>query len=477
MITNRLTFKPSNATIALSQPHRIRKGILLSDQLFEPTAPAPVRWSLATRLAFRFGFCYLLLYALCCGNACIWEIIPFHGGEHLEDWTSWPFFHGAQWLGQHWFHLTGVGAKLHDTGSGDTILNWIAVGIMLAIALTAALIWCALSEVPKARKSLAYPKLFFWFRLILRLTLGYGMLVYGFSKLFPLQMAPPSLAVLNEPLGNTSPMTMLWTLIGLNPVYEMICGAAEVAAGLLILFRRTTLLGALLTAFLTTNIVLYNFCFDVPVKLYAAHLLFMSIAVLAPDMRGLWNFFFLHKPCTPVYGWRKPARRYGLRVETVVTAVVLLLVAGQASFEMYGAYTHQLANQRHPDPVTGEWRVDSALLNGQPKPILTGDGEPLAAIFIEPTGRTMCRDTAGVLWRSGMHFDMKKHTVSLVTAGMDAPIVYAFTQPDPNHFLLTPTGADAKTAGTLALTRVPLPTHYPLLDRGFHWVNEWGLVR
>jgi hypothetical protein len=89
----------------------------------------------------------------------------------------------------------------------------------------------------------------------------------------------------------------------------------------------------------------------------------------------------------------------------------------------------------------------------------------------------MFRDAAGVLWRSGMHFDMKKHTVSLGTSGMDAPIVYNFTRPDPDHFILTPTGNDAKTAGTLTLTRVPLPTHYPLLDRGFHFVNEWGLER
>jgi len=43
--------------------------------------------------------------------------------------------------------------------------------------------------------------------------------------------------------------------------------------------------------------------------------------------------------------------------------------------------------------------------------------------------------------------------------------------------VLTPTGNDAKTAGTLTLVRVPLPSHYPLQDRGFHFVNEWGLER
>jgi hypothetical protein len=32
-------------------------------------------------------------------------------------------------------------------------------------------------------------------------------------------------------------------------------------------------------------------------------------------------------------------------------------------------------------------------------------------------------------------------------------------------------------SSALALVRVPVPMHYPLLDRGFHWVNEWGLER
>ena len=199
---------------------------------------------------------------------------------------------------------------------------------MLVVAILLRHLWTALAELRSpARRSLAYPRLFFWFRLIIRLTLGVAMLNYGFAKVFPLQMSPPSLAVLNEPLGNTSPMTLLWTLIGLNPVYEIICGAAELSAGMLILFRRTGLLGELLTAFLTTNIVLYNFCYDVPVKIYAAHLLLMSIALIVPDMPALFNFFFLHRPSKPVDGWVKPARRYGLRAETITAIAVLLLAA------------------------------------------------------------------------------------------------------------------------------------------------------
>jgi hypothetical protein len=439
-----------------------------------PILPTPRRWSFGTRLAFRFAFAYLMIYALGSGNATLWEVIPFHIGEHLEMWTSWPFFHGAQWLGQYLFHLTGVGAKLHDTGSGDTILNWIAVGIMLVVALLLTLLWTALAELRSpARRPLAYPRLFFWFRLTLRLTLGVAMLGYGLAKLFPLQMGAPSLAVLNDPLGNSSPMTMLWTLIGLNPVYEMICGAAEVSAGLLILFRRTGLLGELLTAFLTTNIVLYNFCYDVPVKLYAAHLLLMSIALIVPDAQSLINFFFLHRPCKPIDGWVKPARRYGLRAETLCVVVVLLLAVLPQAFQSQKAYAHELASQRNPPAVTGQWHLTSAS-----KPFLTGDGVPLADIFFEPTGRVMFRSTDGVLWRGGVDRDDKKHTWTIYCLGHDGdPPLYAITQPDPTHILLTPTSKQARDNGNLALVRVPLPSHYPIEDRGFHFVNEWGLER
>ena len=449
------------------------------DPVPAPTAetiatPHPARWSFVTRLAFRFAFCYFMLYALCCGNATLWQVIPFHIGEHLNQWFSWPFSHGAQWLGQHLFHLTGVGATLHSTGSGDTILNWIAAGIMLSVAILATILWTALAELRSpARRSLAYPKLFFWFRLTIRLTLGFAMLTYGLAKLFPLQMALPSLAVLNEPLGNTSPMTMLWTLIGLNPVYEMICGAAECAAGVLILFRRTALLGTLLTAFLTTNIVLYNFCYDVPVKLYAAHLLLMSLVLLVPWFPALTNFFILHRPCVPFGGWTTPARRYGLRIETIATAIVLLLTAGSSSANLYQGIAHLHAALVHPSPLTGQWHLDAATFKGKPQPYLTGDGLPLTDIYLEPSGRSMVRSSDATLWRGGAQFDDKKHTMSLFAVG-HGTVDYSVTQPDPMHLVLTPTGDDAKTESTLTLTRIPLPSHYPLLDRGFHFVNEWA---
>jgi hypothetical protein len=426
----------------------------------------PVHWSPLTRFAFRFVFAYFMLYAFCCGNATLWELIPFHAGEHLEDWFNWPFNHAGQWLAQHLFHVQGVGAKIHGGGSGDKAIDWISCGVMFVTAVVLTLVWSALD-----RRRTHYRNLFGWMRFLLRLALGYAMLNYGFAKLFPLQMMPPSLAVLNEPLGNSSPMTLLWTLIGLNPVYEMVCGATEVLAGTLILFRRTALAGALFTAFVVSNVVLYNYFFDVPVKIYATHLLLMALVVIAPDMQSLIDYFLLHKPSVPTGNWMLPANRRNLRIETIIIAVVLVLSVGLTAADLSKPILEQRASVKHPGPLTGQWHVDSAA----PKPFLTGGGLPMTDIFFELSGRMMIRASDQQLWRAGNHYDEAKHTLMIATG--NGRIVYSVQQPDPMHMILTPTGNDAKTASTLSLTRIPLPSHYPIEDRGFHFVNEWGLER
>lgn len=438
------------------------------------STPHPVRWTPLGRFGFRLAFCYLLLYAFGCGNATLWEIIPKLGdivGSKLDLATRKP----AEYLAQHQFHIVGVGAHIHDSGSGDTAINWIQIGVMLAYAVIAAIVWSLLD-----RRRLQYQTAAAWLRFLLRLTLVYAMCSYGFAKLFPLQMMPPSLAVLNEPLGNTSPMTLLWTLIGLNPVYEMICGAAEVTAALLLLFRRTALVGALLTGFVMVNVLLYNLFFDVPVKIYAAHLVLMAIAVTAPDLGALWDFFWRHKPSAPHGIWVPPAGRRAFRWGTVAVEGFLALMILLGLPGGFKAAMRQRANVLHPKPFSGEWHVDSAVLlaNGKPqsKPILTGDGLPMTDLFLEPSGHTMLRDSSGVLWRARMRFKDNDHSLQFDPEIGDS-IPYAVTHPDPAHMTLTPTGKAAASNATLQLTRVALPTHYPLLDRGFHAVNEWGLER
>ena len=104
----------------------------------------------------------------------------------------------------------------------------------------------------------------------------------------------------------------------------------------------------------------------------------------------------------------------------------------------------------------------------------------MTALYLEPDGRAMARSSDGRLWRSGAQVDTQKQTLLLYSGWFEGTRfqgTYAIAQPDANHTVLKPIGAGVKTLGTLYLTRVPLPDHYPLLERGFHWVNEWAYER
>src|SRR3546814_5077671 len=52
----------------------------------------------------------------------------------------------------------------------------------------------------------------------------------------------------------------------------------------------------MLTAFVMLNVVVMNFCFDIPVKLFSSILLLASLVLLAADASRLVNFFVRDKP-------------------------------------------------------------------------------------------------------------------------------------------------------------------------------------
>ena len=113
-----------------------------------------------------------------------------------------------------------------------------------------------------------YDALHKWFRQFIRLVLASELFMFGVVKVMRVQMLFPSLAALVRPLGSMSRYALLWVSIGGSPGYEIFAGCAEVAAGILLLFPRTTMLGALLAVADMTEVWMLNMTYDVPVKLF-----------------------------------------------------------------------------------------------------------------------------------------------------------------------------------------------------------------
>jgi hypothetical protein len=129
--------------------------------------------------------------------------------------------------------------------------------------------------------------------------------------------------------------------MGASRPYTFIAGLGEVLAAMLLIWRRTAILGAVVALGTMTNVMLLNYCYDVPVKIYSTHLVMMSIMIILPDARRLANVLLLNRvaePATPSRFWQGGEWR---RIHLVVkTAVIVFLF-----IRPLGAHTWSVSRQ------------------------------------------------------------------------------------------------------------------------------------
>lgn len=248
--------------------------------------PTENEWSLAKKLLTLFLISYLFLYNF---------PFPFNQIPVIDNLTNFYSNTLEQLtllLGTHVLKIPAL-HKVELTGSGDTTFDYAYLLTLLVLSLLLTFIVFAFTRLQKN-----YEPLFSWLIVYLRYSLGFTMLLYGFAKIYDGQFAPLTLNRLQQTYGNSSPMGLLWTFMGYSKPYTVFVGMAEIMAGLLLFFRKTKTIGGLVTLGIMLNVVMLNFCYDVPVKLFSLHLTLMTFVILLPDLKALLRFFILQQPAT-----------------------------------------------------------------------------------------------------------------------------------------------------------------------------------
>ncbi|MEZ4454913.1 MAG: hypothetical protein R3B09_36015, partial [Nannocystaceae bacterium] len=220
-------------------------------------ADAAPAWSAWRCLAFRFAALYTTLW-----------ILPFPVPTWILGatlgWTPEGLLWGAlvPWVGRAILGLDG--AYVAATASGDTAYSYTFHLLIALLAAIGAAIWSVRTRRREHRR------LYLWWTTLLRFYLVWEILGYGLVKVVGRQFDS---GVLPEELyrtfGDLTPMDLLWGFMGHSWVYSGFTGLAEVVGAVLLLWRRTTALGALLLVAVLANVALLNFCYDVQVKLYS----------------------------------------------------------------------------------------------------------------------------------------------------------------------------------------------------------------
>ncbi len=239
--------------------------------------------------------------------------------------------------------------------------------------------------------------------------------------------------------------------------------------GILLIFPRTTMLGALVCLADATEVFILNMTYDTPVKLLSFHMILLSLFLLAPEAKRLASMFLLDRATArssdrPLFRTVR-ANRIALAAQVLfgVFLIAANLYGSASEWKVYGP-------ERPKSALYGIWNVEEFTLDGEPRPpLLTDASRWKRLVFDFPEFMTLRgMDDKGQSY--GAKIDEKAKTLAL-------------TKPSDKtwkaNFSFTRTGRDQLTLdGSMDNHKIHAQlnlfdrSQFMLVSRGFHWVQE-----
>jgi hypothetical protein len=351
-------------------------------------------------------------------------------------------------------YVLGIEAPVRQfTGSGDTLWHYVHLLFCAIASVIATGVWSAIA------KRRAHPELQAAMLVVLRYYVASVMLGYGMAKVFVGQFPPNSLARLDGTIGEMSPMGMLWTFMGASGPYTVFAGLAEVIGSVLLLWRRTTLLGALVIAAVMTNVVMLNFSYDVPVKLYSMQLLAMAIVIALPSLRRL---------IAAMLGHAVGAEPLRVRGSRNFERVRFAAKAGFLAIYIAGAVMHyawmRVSWPNEPRALAGIWTVETYAIDGTERAPLTTDDARWRKMIVSEWGVSIRYMTDRRVRLASAQIDPE--TKSIIVPDGVRKVTWRYELVD-DRLRIWGEFEGKSFSATLKLEPAPL-----LVTRGFHWIQE-----
>jgi hypothetical protein len=302
-----------------------------------------------------------------------------------------------------------------------------------------------------------------------RYFVGLFMINYGITKLCSVQFSMPGYIKLESTFGESSPMGLLWAYMGYSKAYTVFIGILEAFFGALLLFKRTKTLGSLLAFGMLVNIVITDLCYDVPAKIFSIHLLILSVLIGAGEIKTVYSFFILHShsQLPPIQGSESKYRlARGISKG--------LLISGCIIFSSYHYLEHAFTNGVYAkqNKIDGLYKTELFVIeNDTLAPIATDSIRWKSLIISRGISRvTKMTDSTEIFnivtdsLSSTITFSLENHTEQNYKLNYDD---------DKGKFKLKGIWKGKKVN---AIFTKKTYKDYPLIKRGFHWVNESVLM-
>ncbi|MCO5945695.1 hypothetical protein [Mucilaginibacter flavidus] len=418
----------------------------------------PAHWSNIQKIAFRFFMIFFVLYVLFNPNG----VLPYY--DLVSNIYINAFHIFIPWVAQHVLHLSKP-VVIVPTGSGDTTYDYLILLFITVVTAIGTIIWSI-----TGRNTSNYNKLFYWLTVVVRYYVGITMLGYGFFKVIKLQFPGPSFGRLIEPVGDMSPMGLAWTYMGQSVGFNYFTGFAEISVGLLLFFRKTSTLGAIVGFVVAGNIMAINYCFDVPVKLLSTALVVMCLFLMTRDATRLINFFFKNADARPS---NLTPHRFNAKWKNItLTTLKVLLIAYTLILDFTQALSSekQYGEKAPKPPLYGLYNVETFIKNRDTLKPLTTDTTRWSKLMVSYEGGAQIKLMTDSMKYISFKPDIKKHTIVANTYA-DTVHKYHLTYTSPKPDILILKGNWKKDSINVTLRKIDA-TKFRLINRGFHWINE-----
>ncbi len=223
------------------------------------------------------------------------------------------------------------------------LFTWIIAG-MFIFSLVYSIYWHQKSKKEEFNSGVIHAFL----RGVMRYFLAYQVSAYGFAKILKTQFGHVYMRD-NTPIGELSGFDLTWNYFGHSYSFAVILGLLQIGGGVMLLFRRTTLLGTCILLPVMLNIVLINVFYDIATGAFINSIIITT---------GLLYLLLLRWPdIKPVLF--KEVVIPPLRL-SFAKPVLKLLVIGLAFYSIY-RYVMAVPSST----FTGKWKIKEFKRNGK----------------------------------------------------------------------------------------------------------------
>jgi hypothetical protein len=253
----------------------------------------------------------------------------------------------------------------------------------------------------------------------------------------------------------------------------------EMIAGLLMLWRRTMTLGLIVATAAFVNVAMINYAYDVPVKLYASHLLLACVFLLLQDAKRLTAMLVLNKSAAPTTLYDPPpagtrvvwARRIAKGAMVVMVLVMPTISAWQRAQSTPTAALPLAA---------GVYDVTRFAVAGDTLPALVSDTVRWRDVIIDNAAQGSVGSTDPLFWqryRRGYFryaADTTRRQLAVWRTSFQQDSVPVFTA----RYELRGQGQlrlwTTMRGDSLYVELQRSDRHFQLAERQFHWLSEYN---